>query len=77
MEVNSVLKPGDLVVRKQRWSIDASLIGIVIGEENGSWLVLWTLSDKRNEFKWHLGDALLVIDALNVPEVSERGDLKP
>jgi hypothetical protein len=71
------LTPGSLVVRKQRWHVDANLMGIVIGQENDSWLVLWTTGDRRSEFKWHVGDALLVIDPLNVPQVAVRRDFRP
>jgi len=69
------LKPGELVVRKQRWHVDANLMGIVIGKDDDSWLVLWTLEDCRTEFKWHLGDALQVIDLVNAPTVAERGSI--
>jgi hypothetical protein len=71
------LKPGELVVRRLRWSFDAHLMGIVIGHDNDSWLVLWTMGDKHSEFKWHLADALLVVDRDNVPEVAVRRDFHP
>lgn len=72
------LKPGELVVRKQRWHVDAALMGLVIGKgHDDNWLVLWTTEDKRTEFKWHLGDALLVIDLNNVIGVAERGSTRP
>jgi len=77
MGVALPIKPGELVVRKQRWHVDANLMGIVIGQENDSWLVLWTTGDRRSEFKWHLGDALLVVDFGNVPGIAGRRTLHP
>lgn len=71
------LKPGELVVRRVRWHVDANLMGLVIGEENGSWLVLWTTGDRSSEFKWHLPDALQVVDLSNVPNISGRQALHP
>jgi len=69
--------PGDLVVRRIRWHVDANLMGLVIGRENGSWLVLWTTGDQRSEFKWHLPDALQVVDLRDVPDLAARGSLHP
>jgi hypothetical protein len=72
------LKPGELVVKRIRWQVDADLMGLVIGRDaEDNWLVLWTTGDKQTKFKWHLADALQVIDLNNVPSVAERGSLKP
>jgi hypothetical protein len=79
--VGQPIQPGELVVRKLRWKVDANLMGIVIGhdaaedERERSWLVLWTMGDRRVEFKWHLADALLVVDETNAAGLSGRGDV--
>ena len=69
--------PGDLVVRSQRWNLVSNLLGIVIGEDDGSWLVLWTAEDERTEFRWHLADALLVVQPDGVTDIGKRRALQP
>lgn len=69
--------PGELVVRKQRWHVDANLLGIVIGKENDSWLVLWTTGDRQSKFQWHLPEALLVVDTIDLAGIAGRGTLHP
>lgn len=71
------IEPGQLVVKRLRWNADAGLLGLVIGEENGSWLVMWTLEDQRIKFKWHLANALLSVDKSSVEELKRRGKLRP
>lgn len=73
---------GDLVARRQRWIIDAQLIGLVIGIENTKelfsdasvemYLVLWTKDDKYPMFKWHLKSSLVVIDDRSEKIINKR-----
>ena len=69
------LQPGELVIKRVRWQVDADLMGIVIGQDQEPvprWLVLWTTGDRRVRFKWHLPDSLQVIDSQNVNELRSR-----
>ena len=71
-------RPGELVTKRLRWHEDASLVGLVVGHtaevdaSTKNILVLWTLADQRVKFRWHLSDALMVIDANNIAEVRKR-----
>lgn len=51
-------------------------MGLVIGrdvlQEGQCWLVLWTIGDRLTEFKWHLEDALMVVDQSNIEQVRDR-----
>lgn len=72
------LNPGELVVRKMRWHVDANLIGFVVGhivegpKNDKNVLVLWTTNGQRVKFLWHLFESLLVVDFQNVEEVRRR-----
>ena len=67
--------PGELVVRKIRWHQDSTLIGVVIGHDDAvmrSWLVMWTRENQVVDFKWHLTEALLIVEAENINELRQR-----
>lgn len=69
--MGQLLRPGELVVKRVRWNADADLIGLVIcfcDEIIPEWLVMWSTADQRIRFKWHIKDALLVVDTLSVVE---------
>jgi hypothetical protein len=69
-----VVEKGSLVVKKSRWDIESSNLGIVIEESNlaeDAWLVLWC--EKGSYFlKVHLGSALLSIDGNNDKKLLSR-----
>ncbi len=74
------LQPGELVVRRVRWQVDADLMGIVIGNtpempSSKDVLVMWTTGDQRVKFSWHLEDALLAVGPGNIAEVRGRCNL--
>ena len=71
------LQPGELVVRRVRWQVDADLMGLVIGNTQGARgvLVMWTTGDQRVKFSWHLEDALLAVHPDNLSEVRSRCNL--
>jgi hypothetical protein len=74
--VDQAIRPGELVVKRVRWQVGADLMGLVIGNTGlDMWLVMWTTDDQRIRFKWHLADALMVIDPNNVASVKRRGSL--
>lgn len=64
------MKPGTLVMTKNRWGMDSRLIGVVIertetGED--TWRVLWATKSSY-KLQEHLGSNLLDIDR-DVPTV--------
>lgn len=66
---------GELVVLRVRWNLSADLLGLVLGSDAltvPSWLVMWTTVDGSIGLKWHLADALMVIDDSNVVHVRRR-----
>jgi len=72
------VQPGELVVKRVRWSVDAECMGFVVAHAAGDvdeCLVMWTMGDQRIMFKWHLTDALMAVDTSNVAEVRGRCDL--
>jgi len=71
--VTVALRPGELVVRRIRWKVDAGLLGLVIGCDQHNWLVLWSSHEiDRTSFRWHLADALEVVDSSNINELRKR-----
>lgn len=54
--------PGKLVVRRSRWSIDGLCLGIVLGQRDDEWTVMWTSVSQLTTIGLHIEDALLVID---------------
>jgi hypothetical protein len=78
--VRQPVRPGELVVKRERWQFGSDLTGIVVGCDdltfaNTVWLVMWTLADRRIDLKWHLALSLEVVDAHNVADVSRRRSL--
>ena len=70
--MNDELQPGELVVRRIRWGVDAQQLGLVIGRSSDSeWLVMWMI-DSAIRFKLHNPDALMVVNDDNLPQVGKR-----
>jgi hypothetical protein len=68
------VKLGDLVVKKQRWSIDSNILGLVLGRGHApsEWVVMWTLGTSEVQLKLHLESALLVVSDDVYIDVSRR-----
>jgi hypothetical protein len=78
--VDKAVRPGELVVKRERWMPGSDLTGIVVGCDDLTffdvvWLVMWTLTDRRISLKWHLASSLEVVNAHNVADVSRRRSL--
>jgi hypothetical protein len=65
--------PGDLVVRRVRWSVASQQIGLVLGSgtEADTWLVMWS-EGEMVKFDHHLGNALLAVTDETLVSVKER-----
>lgn len=65
--------PGDMVVRRSRWGLDSSLVGLVLGRvHSDKWAIMWML-DRHVSFSVHLGDALTVVNTENIDSLKSRG----
>jgi hypothetical protein len=69
-----ILQPGELVVKRVRWSIHSRRIGLLLGKKNNEWLVMWNTLEESGEiqFETHIDDALLVIDEHTSSKIGER-----
>lgn len=76
MENDDSLTPGVLVVRRNRWHVNAGNVGIVISKDEDEsllkWCVMWTVSDQQVIFTWHFSDALTVVRIDNLDELMNR-----
>lgn len=70
----SIFQPGELVVKRVRWSVHSRRIGLLIGKTNTEWLVLWCAHEDSDQiqFSTHIDDALLVIDENTKSKIGER-----
>ena len=68
------IRPGDLVVCRQRWHVKAHVLGIVLGCGfiDSRALVLWMASDASISFEQHIYESLLRIDESNIDDVKKR-----
>lgn len=64
---------GDLVIRRARWSIDSSQIGVIISVNDTTSLVLWS-SNLKIILTWHFNNALLHINEHNINSIKDRCD---
>ena len=71
--MDRVLLPGELVVKRIRWSVDAQHVGIILGTcGKEEWLVMWTTDDNHIRFDVHITDALLTVDDTSLKEIMDR-----
>ena len=70
----TALQPGELVVKRVRWSIHSRRIGLLLGKNNNEWLVMWSAHEDPCEIQFgtHIDDALLVIDEHTSSKIGER-----
>lgn len=71
------MQPGELVVRRIRWDMNAQQIGIVICNDNvlerSLSFVMWSTPKDRIKLSWHLDDTLLILDDQTIiNEVKKR-----
>jgi len=64
---------GALVAKKSRWGVDSQLIGLIVSRsEEGRWLVLWTLGDKKYKLQDHIASALIDLSKISDEIVKAR-----
>jgi len=62
------MRVGALVAKKSRWGVDSRLVGLIVSKsKEGSWIVLWTLGDKKYKIQAHMESALI-----NLHEISDE-----
>ncbi len=71
-------KPGDLVVRRNRWSIFSHVLGLVVQRDGVAAVVWWSpTEDTKTCVGEHIADALIVVGDSNAEELRLRCLLAP
>lgn len=71
-------RPGDLVVRGNRWMLSAHVIGIVIYRNGDDATVWWSPTQWVGVIVLHhVADALVVVDDASIEELKTRCMLAP
>ncbi len=66
-------RPGDLVVRRNRWSIFAHTVGIVISRLEDDAMVWWSPTEESaSSTMTHIASSLTIIGDSNLEEVRTR-----